>query len=186
VTKYYNNITLPIGLFVRIQGDIQWWIVQNALTSYKRKTRGTSRGPGRLKPQTISRWSTLRCASLISNRENPQALRSGHKNLGESELPNEWCGKCQVACSDKHACIDKFESKEHVLKTMSWVHAYRNMKEASSNEMYISDKTSCTGLVNRFMRLIHRGDNPNKKALIYIPYTSCLHQLSTNNLSCPQ
>jgi len=61
-----------------------------------------------------------------------------------------------------------------------------NMNEVSSDEMYRSDKTSCTGSVDRFMRLIPRGDNPNKETLIYIPYTSCLHQLSTHNLSCPQ
>ena len=30
--------------------------------------------------------------------------------LGDSELPIEWCGECHVTCRDKHACIDKFKS----------------------------------------------------------------------------
>ena len=50
------------------------------------------------------------CATLISNWEKPQAPRPGHENLGESELPNEWYGECQVACKDKHTCVDKSES----------------------------------------------------------------------------
>jgi len=52
-------------------------------------------------------------ASLISNRENLQLqdLGSRHVDLGESELPNEWCDECQVACRDKHMCIDKFKLK---------------------------------------------------------------------------
>ena len=32
---------------------------------------------------------------------------------GSQKLHNEWCGECEVACRDKHACNDKFESKEH-------------------------------------------------------------------------
>jgi len=35
-----------------------------------------------------------------------------------------------------------------------------------------ADKTSSTSLVSGFMRLVCRGSNPNKKTLIYIPYTS--------------
>jgi len=50
-----------------------------------------------------------------------------------------------------------------------------DMKEASSDEMYISDKTSYTGSVDKFMRLIPQRDNSNKKILIYIPYTSYLY-----------
>ena len=45
-----------------------------------------------------------------------------------------------------------------------------DMNETSSNKMYRSDKTSFTGSVNRSIRLIPRGDNPNKKTLTYIPY----------------
>jgi len=75
-------------------------------------------------------------------------------------------------------------NQKHALKTCE--HTHPNMKEASSGEMYISDKTSCTGSVDRLMRLISRGDNPNKEILIYIPYTSCLHRLSTHIPRCPQ
>jgi len=61
-----------------------------------------------------------------------------------------------------------------------------NKNETSSDGINKCDKTSCMGSVDRFMRLIPRRDNPNKKALIYIPYTLCLRQLSTHNLSSPQ
>jgi len=47
VTQYYKNVTSPIGTNARIQRDIQVWTIQKALTSYKRKTRETSSGPGR-------------------------------------------------------------------------------------------------------------------------------------------
>jgi len=48
------------------------------------------------------------------------------------------------------------------------------MKEASSDEMYIRDKTSCMGSVDKFMRLISRGDNPNKETsfIYHIPHVS--------------
>jgi len=46
-----------------------------------------------------------------------QAPRSGHADPGKSELPNEWCGKGQVACIDMHTCIDKFESKNMYWKS---------------------------------------------------------------------
>ena len=45
-----------------------------------------------------------------------------------------------------------------------------NMKEASSNEMYRSDKTSCTGSIDKLMRLIPRGDNRSKDPHLYTIY----------------
>ena len=36
------------------------------------------------------------------------------------------------------------------------------------------------------MRLVHLGDNPKKKTFMYIPYTSCHHQLGVHNTSCPE
>jgi len=39
-----------------------------------------------------------------------QILRSEHEDPGESELPNEWWCECQMACRDKHMCIDKSKS----------------------------------------------------------------------------
>ena len=32
--------------------------------------------------------------------------------------------------------------------------------------------------VSNHMKLVRRGDNPNKEALMYIPYISCIHSLS--------
>jgi len=48
------------------------------------------------------------------------------------------------------------------------------------------DKTNYTSLNIGFMRLIHRGDNPNKETLICILYIPCHHCLSSYKLSCPQ
>ena len=31
---------------------------------------------------------------------------------GSQKLPNEWCGECQVACRNKHTCINKSELKD--------------------------------------------------------------------------
>ena len=48
------------------------------------------------------------------------------------------------------------------------------------------DKTSCISLDFGLIRLVRRGDNPNKKTRMYIPYTPCLNNLSSYNSSCPQ
>ena len=40
-------------------------------------------------------------------------------------------------------------------------------------------KTNCTSSVYGFMRQIRRRNNPNKETLIYIPYTSRHHSLSS-------
>ena len=47
------------------------------------------------------------------------------------------------------------------------------------------DKTSYISLDFGFIRLIQRGNNPNKETLIYIPYTSCHHNLSSYNSRGP-
>ena len=47
-------------------------------------------------------------------------------------------------------------------------------------------KISSTSLIYGFMKLVYRGDNPNKETLIDIPYTSCHHCPSVYNPSCPQ
>ena len=48
------------------------------------------------------------------------------------------------------------------------------MNESSNDVIYICDKASCTGSVDRFMRLIPRGDNPNKEpsSIYHIPHIS--------------
>ena len=89
--------------------------------------------------------------------------------------------------SRKHMSIDKSKSKGMHQKPC---HEHRHKQvcnETSSNVSNTSvDKTSYTSSDFGFMRLIHRGDNPNKKTLIYIPYTSYLYRLGMHNLSCPQ
>jgi len=50
---------------------------------------------------------------------------------------------------------------------------------------YVSvGKTSCINRIAGSMRLVRLGDNPNKKTLIYIPYTSLHQQLSIYNQNC--
>ena len=52
------------------------------------------------------------CATLITKKSTAvQAPRSEHVGLGESELLYEWQDECQVACINKHTCINKSESK---------------------------------------------------------------------------
>ena len=135
-------------------------MVQRALTSYRRKTRETSIRPRRMGLQTVYQRSIFLSASLINNRKNPQAPRAEHAGSGESELPNEWCGECQVACRDKHTCIDKSKSKEQVLKTLSWAQARRS-KQGGSKVSYINPNY-------RSVRLVYRRSNPNKETLIYL------------------
>jgi len=42
-------------------------------------------------------------------------------------------------------------------------------------------KINCINSISGSMRLVRRGDNPNKKTHIYIPYTSLHHQLGIYN-----
>jgi len=45
--------------------------------------------------------------------------------IGDITIDNRWEDECQVACIDKHMCINKFESKA-CNKTMSWAQIYRS------------------------------------------------------------
>ena len=57
---------------------------------------------------------------------------------------------------------------------------YKHGNETLNNMLGVNvGKTSCTSSDYRFMRLIRRGDNPNKETLIYIPYTPCRHHLNS-------
>jgi len=47
--------------------------------------------------------------SATGRIHNLQAPKLRLEDPRESELPNEWYGKCHVACKDKHTCIDKSE-----------------------------------------------------------------------------
>ena len=55
-----------------------------------------------------------------------QALGSGHEDP-------EWCGECQVACIDKHTCIDKSEPK-----SMYWK-SYREHRHTIAGKEIVSD-----------------------------------------------
>ena len=110
-----------------------------------------------------------------------QVSGSEHANLGESETPQRvaWWMPWHARTSTRSIN----PNQKHALKTVSW--PYKPEHERSIKWWDDrSNKTGCTSSVDRFMRLIPRGDNPNKKTLIHIPYTSCLHRLSTHNLSC--
>ena len=137
VTQYYKNITSPIDANARIQSDIQSWTVQKALTSHEMETWELSRGAGRIWPQTVCRWLTL--LQRISNQQLRESTSSNLRNLDmriqwSQKLLNEWCGKCQVACIDKHTCIDKSE-----LKSMYWklchVHRHTGADNKTSSEV---------------------------------------------------
>ena len=115
VAQYYKNITSPIRANVRIQRDVQVWTVQMMLTSLQKKnSRETQRGPRRIGLWTVCWGSTLqlRISDQQPRESTSSKLRDLDMRIQESKkLPNEWCGECQVACRDKHACIDKFELK---------------------------------------------------------------------------
>ena len=61
--------------------------------------------------------STAHFLSATGRIHKLQASESEYEDPGELELPNEWCGECQVASKDKHACNDKSESKSMYRKS---------------------------------------------------------------------
>ena len=153
----------------------------------KGKTRETSRGPERIGSQTVCRWSTLslRHSDQQSGESTSSKLWSldmriqGSQNSPTSGVVNaKWRAKIST-----HVSINS--NHKYALKIVSWAYTPEN-QWGINDEMHRNDKTSCTGSVVRFMRLKPRGDNQNKKILIYIPYASCPHRLSTHNSSCPQ
>ena len=119
MTQYYKNITSPIGAIVRIQRDIQVCAVQRSPTSYKRKTQETSRGPRRVGSWTglsLIHYASATPLWLTTGRIHKlQTLGSQHEDPRESELHNEWWFECQMACVDRHMCIDKSK-----LNDMHW------------------------------------------------------------------
>jgi len=143
--------------------------------SYKRKTQKTRRGLRRKGLWTVCRLSTLPLPHSVQQLENFTSSRiwtcksRGVRNSPTSGMRN---AKCVHVSINSNKSMHGKPCGEHTLP---------NMKEASSDGMYRSDKTNYTGSVDRFMRLIPRGDNPNKETLIYISYASCLHRLSTYN-----
>ena len=55
----------------------------------------------------------------ISNQQPGESVSSKLEDLDmqiqeSQKLSNKWCDECQVACRDKHICIDKSKSKECV------------------------------------------------------------------------
>ena len=79
---------------------------------YKRRSRDTKK---KLENRTSDSLPMIHASAAhlwlaIGRIHKFQAPRSGHKVPRESELPNEWCDECQVACRDKHMCVDKSKS----------------------------------------------------------------------------
>ena len=109
MTQYYKNITSPIGANAKIQRDNELYKRRSRVTKGKLESwaagleRYASDGLPMIHASVAHLWSATRRIHKL------QALKSGHADLGESELPNEWCGECQVACRNKHACINKSE-----------------------------------------------------------------------------
>ena len=86
------------------------WIVQKALTSHKGKIQEPSRGLKKIELRTI--WEIYPLAAPLGS-VTEKSTSSKFQDLdmriqGSQKLPNEWCSECQVACRDKHMCIDKF------------------------------------------------------------------------------
>ena len=129
MTQYYKNITSPTW---RKCENTKKYTIKNytkgAHKSQRENSRteqgawkdGASDGLQMIHASIVPLWSATERIHKL------QAPRSGHKDQGESELPYEWYYECQAACRDKHACIDIFELKEHVLKTVSWAQAYKS------------------------------------------------------------
>ena len=114
VTQYYKNITSPIGANagtnVGIQGIFSYKQYKRCSRVKKRKTQKTRRGPRR-----IGLWMVFWRFTPSLHRSNQQPEGSTSSKLWNLDMriqeslnpPNEWCDKCQVACKDKHTCIDK-------------------------------------------------------------------------------
>ena len=109
-----------------------------------------------------------RCATLINRMSTMvQASGSEHAGLGESEscpksgkMSAKWHAKTSTRVlinSNRKACIEN-----HVTSTDTHEQAMRH-------QVSKYDKTSSN---YGFVRLVRRRNNPNKKTLIYIHYTS--------------
>jgi len=133
VIQYYKNITSLIGANARIQRDIQLWTIQRALLSYKRKTRGTNRGPEMMGLQTVYRWSTL--SLPISDQQPGESTSSKLRDLdmkipGSQKLHNEWVVNAKWRAGISTLVLINLIQK-HALKTISW--AYTPKHEGGSN-----------------------------------------------------
>ena len=179
VTQYYKNNTSSIGVNARIHRDMQLWTTQKVLTSYKKKTQETSMGQKdrALDRSTADLWCR-RYAILITRKFiTVQAPISEYADPGE-ELPNEWQYKCQLACIDKHMCIDKFESK-----SMYWKSCREHMDTRAGNEAASKVNMKKISYISQnylSVRLVHRRNNPNKETLIYTLYLMSLYPESYN------
>ena len=118
------------------------------------------------------------CASLLSNRKNS---RSEDVSPGESELPNEWCGECQVVYRDKHTCIDKSESRRMYWKSCN-EHRHTGAGKEKTSKINIVKPVNIN-LNYWSVTLVLRRNNSNKETFKYIPCTSHHCILSSYNLS---
>ena len=129
VTQYYKNITSPIGANTEYKKIYNYEQYKRCSRVTKRKIREFSKGPERKGLWTVCRWFTL--PLRISDQQPDQQpgestnfkLYDLDMQIQESQkLPNEWCDECQVACRNKHTCIDKSESKECVENRVVSIH----------------------------------------------------------------
>jgi len=130
-----------------------------------------------------SDWSTAdpwcyRYAALIARKSHVvQALRSEHAGPGESELHNKWKDECQLACIERHTCIDKFKEKSLYRKLCRDHRHIGVYSETSRNVSNTNvDNTNYTSLDFGFIGLIRRGDNPSKKpsSIYHIPHITII------------
>jgi len=99
VTQYYKNITSPIGANARIQRDIQLWTIQKMLTSYKKKTRETSRGTRKERTldgqslvydaTAVQLWSTESSPRFKLQELNMQ-VQGSQNSLTSDEVRAKW------------------------------------------------------------------------------------------------
>ena len=144
-------------------------------SAHESQTREPSRGPARSGCQRICRRSTL--SLRISNQQPGESTSSKHRNWTCRPRVVKNSPASDVMNAKWRAETSTFVSinlnQKHVLKIVSWAYT-PSMNEASNHVIYRYDKTSCTGSVDRFMRLILRGNNPNKEpsSIYHIPQVS--------------
>ena len=133
VTQYYKNITSPIGANVRIQGDIQVWIVQKEAQSHNRKTLEPSRGPERIGLWTVCRWSTLPLRN--SDQQPEESTRSKLQDLDMRIQGSQNSPASSDANAKWRALISIRVSINlnhmHAFSTVSWTQTYVRKKRDS-------------------------------------------------------
>ena len=149
--------------------------VQMRAQSHNRKTLEPSKGVRKVRASNdfpMIHASTAHLWSATEKIYNLQAWDLDIRIQGSQNSPTSANAKWRAKISTR-ASINLIH--KHALKTVLWAQAHMNKSETSSDGINISDKTSCTSSVNRFMRLIPLGDNPKKRkpsSIYHIPHVS--------------